>query len=157
MSELKLYLIRIARNSKETLGVLYADLNGIIALMGTLEDPDRDKNLDGDLSDAGEAKVAGDTCIPAGTYEVEMYNSPHFGRKLPHLLNVPGFEYILIHRGNTTIDTKGCILVAQMINFTEGKVYQSTQAEEYLIRLMQNYDKITLTISYNPLLKPIQS
>lgn len=56
-------------------------------------------------------KIAHETAIPAGRYEVTITRSQHFGRMLPLLLDVPGFEGIRIHTGNTRADTSGCILV----------------------------------------------
>jgi hypothetical protein len=50
-------------------------------------------------------------CIPAGTYQVKVIMSPHFGVPTPHILNVPGFEDIEIHNGNYPRDTHGCTLV----------------------------------------------
>ena len=49
--------------------------------------------------------------IPAGTYRARLYNSPRFVRTVILLSNVPGFDAIEIHAGNTKDDTKGCILV----------------------------------------------
>jgi hypothetical protein len=51
--------------------------------------------------------------IPAGQYEIDITYSPAFNRPLPLLLNVPGFESIRIHPGNSVVDTKGCILVGE--------------------------------------------
>lgn len=69
-------------------------------------------------------KIAGDTRIPAGTYRVTLEDSPaamvgklwsprHWA--LPLLHNVPGFEGVRIHAGNTDRDTRGCILVGHWI------------------------------------------
>jgi hypothetical protein len=58
-----------------------------------------------------EVKIKHETAIPAGTYPVEITQSARFNKLLPILLNVPGFEGIRIHAGNTCEDTSGCILV----------------------------------------------
>ncbi len=61
---------------------------------------------------AGAEKVPGQTAIPAGKYELELSFSPHFNKTLPHIKDVPGFDGIRLHGGNTAVDTEGCVLVA---------------------------------------------
>lgn len=72
-------------------------------------------------------KVAGETRIPAGTYKVGLRTEgkhhqeyktkfPAMHRGMLHVLNVPNFEYILIHIGNFEKDTEGCLLVGTAAN-----------------------------------------
>jgi Family of unknown function (DUF5675) len=89
-------------SDKSTIGELHENDDPAI-LSYTLEDVLR---LDG-------VKVPGATCIPAGTYEVIINFSQRFGRPMPLLLDVPGFQGIRIHSGNTAADTEGCVLVGQ--------------------------------------------
>jgi len=58
-------------------------------------------------------KIKGMTAIPAGAYEVVVTFSARFQRLLPLLLNVPGYDGVRIHTGNTDQDTEGCILVGR--------------------------------------------
>lgn len=101
----------------------------------TLEDCVRDINKNGTF-DCGELKIKGHTAIPYGKYEIIVNYSPKFKRELPRLLNVPHFEGILIHRGNTHKDSSGCILVGE--NTKKGMVLNSTKYEMELTNLLKN-------------------
>jgi hypothetical protein len=58
-----------------------------------------------------DVKIQNETAIPAGTYNVTLTFSPHFNRTLPLINDVPNFEGVRIHPGNTAADTEGCLLV----------------------------------------------
>lgn len=114
-----------------TIGKMYIDGD---YFCDTLEDRVRDINKNGKF-DNGEVKVAGETAIPYGRYQVVVTMSPRFKRELPRLLNVPNFEGILIHRGNTDKDSSGCILVGE--NKVKGKVINSTPYEQKLVSILK--------------------
>lgn len=128
---MKLLLTRKYFKETYTIGNLYID--GLY-FCDTLEDAVRDK------------KIMNKTAIPYGTYEVILTESAKFKRLLPLLLNVPGFDGIRIHRGNTDEDTSGCILVGE--NKMRGGVINSTKYELDLVNMMQGFifNKGTISI-----------
>jgi hypothetical protein len=100
-------------------------------------------------------KVAGETAIPTGTYKIvtdivsPKYSTREAYRfctgKVPRLLNVPGYEGILIHIGNYSRDTEGCILVGE--NKVKGQVINSTATFKRLYKRLTNTDEITIEIT----------
>lgn len=65
-------------------------------------------------------KIPGETCIPAGKYEIKFRDdggmNEVYKKKFPghvgmlHLQDVPDFEWVYIHPGNTDDHTEGCLL-----------------------------------------------
>jgi hypothetical protein len=142
---MKLKLIRRYKGSEYTIGKLY--LNEVY-YCDTLEDKDRGLTQSMSLDDVKKIKVYGQTAIPTGTYKIIVNESPRFKRNLPRLLDVLGFDGILIHRGNTDEDTNGCILVGE--NKVKGKVINSTPYEVELVDLLSvaqdNGEEITIEV-----------
>ena len=77
-------------------------------------------------------KIPGKTAIPEGRYPIVITLSPKFKQWLPLLLHVPNFTGIRIHAGNTSKDTKGCILVGE--NTSKGTLSDSRLWVERLKR-----------------------
>ena len=75
-----------------------------------LEDKDRGINNTLTLEQILRVKVYGKTAIPYGRYEVDWTMSARFKVFMPILLNVKGYAGIRIHKGNTEIDSLGCLL-----------------------------------------------
>ena len=130
-----LTLTRISKRADYTIGRL-EDENGV-KICDTLEPTWR--NYKG-----GELKVPRKSAVPEGTYPVVVTKSKKFGKYLPLLVGVPGFEGVRIHSGNTVNDTEGCILVGQ--NLIKGKVLLSRLTLEKLMRLIENEKRVFLTI-----------
>ena len=126
---MELLLKRKFLGKSYTVGALFIDGK---YFCDTLEDRVVDRDRSGQF-EGDEKKIAGKSAIPYGEYKVIVNRSPKFKRELPRLLDVPHFEGILIHRGNTQQDTGGCILVGE--NRIKGKVINSTIYENKLTAL----------------------
>lgn len=152
---MKIVSKRIAKRDTYTVSNMFIDG---VKFHNVLEDTDRGLTSDMPLEEIKKIKVHGKTAIPTGTYTVTLdVVSPKFSKykqyefcqgKLPRLLNVPGFEGILIHIGNTETDTDGCLLVGD--NKVVGKVTNSTATFKELYAKMQEAvakgEDITITI-----------
>lgn len=85
--------------------------------------------------------------IPVGTYKVVMTYSPHFGRDLPELLDVPGRTSIRIHPGNIPAESDGCILVGQSYTPTQPTLVDSRAASDFLNAWVMTNSPIEITIA----------
>lgn len=121
---MELRVERLWKKPAYTVGRLFVDGK---FFCNTLEDTVRDLS--------NEKKVYGKTAIPYGQYKVVYNWSPKFGRNLPRLLNVPAFEGILIHPGNTADDSAGCILVGR--NTEVGRLTESRYTSDKLNVLIE--------------------
>lgn len=92
-------------------------------------------------------KVPGETRIPAGTYQLalrtegKMHDS-YARRFTDHrgmiwLQDVPDFEWVYLHCGNTPDDTEGCILVGDSLQ-ASGRILDSVQAYRRIYGLVSN-------------------
>ena len=158
--ERNLEVLRYSSGADSTLGILSENgPEGREFLAYTLEDEFREK------------KVSAETRIPEGTYEVTLRTEGGFHSRyaakfgdwhkgMLWVRDVPGFEYILIHTGNTDEHTMGCLLVADSStqNITkDGFIGASVSAYKRIYPSLADWllDGNILTITYidydNPL------
>jgi hypothetical protein len=147
---MKLRLYRISSQADSTSGILY--INDEFACY-TLEDEQR------------KVKVKAETAIPLGIYEIQFrtvggfhakYSSRFkaFHKGMLELQDVPNFQYILIHCGNTDEHTAGCILVGDSqennMLMKDGFIGKSTQAYTRVYPMiagaLQRNEKVTIEI-----------
>ena len=134
---MELKLIRKYRKTDYTIGILYINNKYFCEI---LEDTDRGLKDSMSLEEIKKIKIKDQTCIPYGTYTITLdVVSPKFSTKtyykevcngkVPRLLNVKGFEGILIHVGEGSNGhrlTSGCLLIGRNTikgGLTEGKKY----------------------------------
>jgi hypothetical protein len=159
---MKLEVLRISSGADSTSGLLFLledhcnEVDGSFTertfLCYTLEDEQRDK------------KVYGETRIPEGTYKMgfrkvggytQRYAKkfPDFHKGMLHVLDVPNFEYILIHCGNTDEHTAGCLLVGDSQENNQikkdGFIGRSTQAYTRIYpkiaQALEDGEEVTIT------------
>ncbi len=117
---------RIKSDNDATLSLVYID--GTFECFG-IEDEFR------------KEKIANETRIPSGVYNIGVrtvggFNNrytakfPDFHKGMLQVLNVPNFEYILIHIGNTDDDTAGCLVVGENAH-TSGAIKNSSSTNAY--------------------------
>lgn len=140
---MNILLKRIAKRDTYTIGKLYID--GVY-VCDTLEDKDRGLTQTTPLTEIKQKKIYSETAIPSGTYNVTLkVKSPKYSKKqyfvnycnayMPRLLDVPGFDGILIHTGNTDKDCGGCILVGR--NTIVGRLTDSIKTFEKIYPMLK--------------------
>lgn len=117
-----------------------------------IEDTDRMLDQSQTVEYIKAHKIYKETAIPTGLYELTLnIPSPKYSKnkyymdfckaKLPRVLNVPAFDGILIHIGNTADDSAGCLIVGY--NKVKGKVLNSKVAFEKFYKIISKAkDKI---------------
>lgn len=140
---MKLRLERKYKKETYTIGRLYCDGQFIC---NTVEDKDRGISDKDSLDKIKKVKVYAQTAIPTGMYKITLdVVSPKFNQKsyyksfcggrLPRLLNVKGFDGILIHKGLNANSSAGCIIVG--MNTIKGGVTDSQKCFEKLYKMMK--------------------
>lgn len=138
---MELKLKRVAKRETYTIGKLYIDGK---YFCDTIEDKDRGLSQTRSLAWNKSHKVYAKTAIPTGRYMITLgVRSPKFSQRkaydfcggcLPRLLNVPAFDGILIHAGNTAEDSCGCVIVGE--NKVVGKVINSLATLKRLYEIL---------------------
>ncbi len=128
---MNIVISRVAYNATETMGVL--KVNNVPRML-TLEDP-------------WQTNKTNISCIPQGSYTCKPYQSPKYPNTF-EVIDVPGRDYILFHKGNTNHDTHGCILVGRRFGslHNENAILESTQAFGDFLSIVQGLNEFNLTI-----------
>jgi len=150
---MKLEVLRISSESDSSSGLVFDVTNGRKFLCYSLEDEYRNE------------KVMHETRVPAGTYKIllrkeggfhgrytKKYGSD-FHKGMLHVQDVPGFEWILIHTGNTDEHTSGCLIVGDSQENNQlkkdGFIGRSTQAYKRIYppiaEALENGEEVTIT------------
>ena len=108
---MNLKMIRKTFTDLSTIGDLFIDG---ARFCYTLEDKDRGLLSTMPLFMLQNMKIMGATAIPYGTYRVAITDSARFKCPMPEIMNVPQFDGIRIHSGNTDKDTAGCVLLGKI-------------------------------------------
>ena len=150
---MQLEVLRFSSQTDSTSGLLFevTDIKSHF-LCYTLEDERR------------ALKVRGETRVPAGTYKIELRKEggfhnrytkkyPGVHRGMLHITDVPNFEYILIHTGNTDEHTAGCLIVGDAqennIILPDGFVGKSVNAYKRIYpsiaKAIEQGEEVTIT------------
>jgi hypothetical protein len=130
--DMELQLKREMFTEQSTIGTL--TINGEFECF-ILEDKDRGLSDALSLEQILKVKVYGKTAIPYGRYEIDWTISARFKVFMPILLNVKGWSGIRIHRGNSEIDSLGCLLCGRLK--LNDRISESTLATNRLYKKIE--------------------
>jgi len=149
---MKLEVLRVSSDVDSSSGLVFDITNGRKFLCYSLEDEYRND------------KVMHETRVPAGTYQIQLrkvggFNARYakkygdFHKGMLHVQDVPGFEYILIHTGNTDEHTSGCLIVGDSQENNQllknGFIGKSVQAYKRIYTpiatALENGEEVTIT------------
>ena len=149
---MKLEILRVSSDVDSSSGLVFDITNGRKFLCYSLEDEYRND------------KVMHETRVPAGTYQIQLrkvggFNARYakkygdFHKGMLHVQDVPGFEYILIHTGNTDEHTSGCLIVGDSQENNQllknGFIGKSVQAYKRIYTpiatALENGEEVTIT------------
>jgi len=149
---MKLEILRISSDVDSSSGLVFDITDGRKFLCYSLEDEYRND------------KVMHETRVPAGTYQIQLrkvggFNAKYtkkygdFHKGMLHVQDVPGFEYILIHTGNTDEHTSGCLIVGDSQENNQlmknGFIGKSVQAYKRIYTpiatALENGEEVTIT------------
>ena len=128
---MEIKVIRSVFTPTTTLGKMYIDGHPYAF---TCEDTVREMKAD------CSGKIKNQTAIRDGRYEVIQSFSNRFQKYLPLLLNVPCFEGIRIHGGNTPEDSEGCILIGEHGDMKK-KIWNCASKVNNLVTLLKKAEK----------------
>ena len=149
---MKLEVLRVSSDTDSSSGLVFDTTEGRKFLCYSLEDEYRNE------------KVKHETRVPAGTYQIQLrkvggFNARYakkygdFHKGMLHVQDVPGFEYILIHTGNTDEHTSGCLIVGDSQENNQllknGFIGKSVQAYKRIYTpiatALENGEEVTIT------------
>ena len=149
---MKLEVLRVSSDVDSSSGLVFDITDGRKFLCYSLEDEYRND------------KVMHETRVPAGTYQIQLrkvggFNGRYakkygdFHKGMLHVQDVPGFEYILIHTGNTDEHTSGCLIVGDSQENNQllknGFIGKSVQAYKRIYtpiaEALENGEEVTIT------------
>ena len=153
---MKILVKRTYNNKLYCISHIYVD--GVY-ICDAIEDTDRGLDDSMSVNDIRKKKVYAKTAIPTGTYDLtidiispKFYQKPYYksycNGYVPRVLNVKGFDGILIHKGVNQNSSAGCLIVGY--NTIKGQVTNSQQAFEKLYKILKQAKnkKEKMTITY---------